>query len=106
GGRSSVPPGWASGPEGRRPSSRPEVADLPCGALAMLALAPPLPCRRPELVARPFAEGGYLIRNRRAGESFQLGPTEHFLLAGLDGRRTAEGLCAAFAEHFGEPLAA
>src|SRR5262245_14593009 len=70
----------------------------------MLDLATPLPCRRPELVARPFAEGGYLIRNRRAGESFQLGPTEHFLLAGLDGRQTAEGLCAAFAEHFGEPL--
>lgn len=65
----------------------------------------PLPYRRPELVSRPLGENGsYLVRNRRAGESFTLGPQEHFLLARLDGTRTAEQLRAAFAARFGEPL--
>jgi hypothetical protein len=64
-----------------------------------------LPSRRPELVSCPFGEdGSYLVRNRRAAESFRLGREEHFLLAGLDGTRTAEGLCAAFTERFGERL--
>src|SRR4051794_36357651 len=63
------------------------------------------PRRRPELVARPFGESGsYLVRDRLRGESFQLGPEEHFLLARLDGNRTAEELCAAFAERFGGPF--
>jgi hypothetical protein len=71
----------------------------------MSDLATALPCRRPELVARPFGESGsYLVRDHHRGESFQLGPEEHFLLARLDGTRTAEDLCAAFAERFGEPL--
>jgi hypothetical protein len=68
--------------------------------------ATPLPCRRPELVARPFgADGSYLVRNRHTGESFQLGREEHFLLGQFDGTRSAKGVCAAFAERFGEPLA-
>jgi hypothetical protein len=71
----------------------------------MSDLAIALPRRRPELVARPFGESGpYLIRDRHRGESFQLGPEEYFLLARLDGTRTAPDLCAAFAERFGEPL--
>jgi hypothetical protein len=68
-------------------------------------LATPVPCRRSELVSRRFAENGfYLVRDRLKGESFQLGPEEHFLLARLDGTRTAEDLRAAFAERFGELL--
>jgi hypothetical protein len=64
-----------------------------------------LPCRRPELIARPFGEAGsYLVRNRHTGESFELGQEEHFLLAQLDGTRTAEGVRAAFADQFGEEL--
>jgi hypothetical protein len=64
-----------------------------------------LPCRRPGLVARRFGEdGSYLVRNRQRGEAFRLGAEEHFLLARLDGTRTADGLRAAFAERFGEPL--
>jgi hypothetical protein len=71
----------------------------------MSDLAIALPCRRPELVARPFGESGsYLVRDRDRGESCQLGPEEHFLLARLDGTRTAEDLCAAFAERFGGPF--
>jgi hypothetical protein len=70
-------------------------------------LATPVPCRRPELVSCPLGDSGsYLVRNRRDSESFQLGPEEHFLLARLDGTRTAEELRAAFAERFGEPLTA
>jgi hypothetical protein len=65
----------------------------------------PLPCRRPELVSQPLGENGsYLVRDRRAGESFTLGPQEHFLLARLDGTRTDDDLRAAFAARFGEPL--
>jgi hypothetical protein len=68
-------------------------------------LATPLPRRRAELVARPFGDNGsYLIRNRQKGESFQLGQEEHFLLAQLDGTRTVDAICAAFAKRFGEPL--
>jgi hypothetical protein len=67
--------------------------------------ATPLPCRRPELVARQFGENGfYLVRDRQKGESFQLAPEEHFLLARLDGTRSTQDLCAAFADRFGEPL--
>jgi uncharacterized protein (DUF362 family) len=68
-------------------------------------LTTPLPCRRPELVSRSFGESGsYLVRNRLQGESFRVGPEEHFLLARLDGTRTAADVCGAFAERFGEPL--
>jgi len=68
-------------------------------------LATDLPCRRHELVARPFGTiGSYMVRDRRRGESFQVGLEEHFLLAKLDGTRTTEELSAAFAERFGEPL--
>jgi hypothetical protein len=57
------------------------------------------------LVARPFGDNGsYLVRNRLQGESFQLGTEEHFLLAGLDGRHTAQSLCAAFGQRFGAAL--
>jgi hypothetical protein len=49
-------------------------------------------------------KGSYLVRNRRVGQSFTLGAEEHFLLARLDGTRTTDELCAAFAERFGEPL--
>jgi hypothetical protein len=73
----------------------------------MSDLATLLPCRRPELVSRPFGDNGsYLVRNRREGDAFQLGPEEHFLLSRLDGTRTAKDLRAAFAERFGEPLTA
>src|SRR5262249_30391638 len=53
----------------------------------------------------PFgADGSYLVRNRHTGDSFQLGREEHFLLGQLDGTLSAGGVCAAFAERFGEPL--
>jgi hypothetical protein len=65
----------------------------------MLDLATVLPCRRPELVFRPSGpDGSCLVRNRLKGESFALGPEEHFLLERLDGSRTADQLCAAFAD--------
>jgi hypothetical protein len=65
----------------------------------------PLPYRRPELVSQPLGENGsYLVRDRRAGESFTLGPQEHFLLARLDGTQAADELRAAFAARFDEAL--
>ena len=68
--------------------------------------ATPLLCRRPELVLGPSGDSGsYLVRNRQKGESFQLNPEAYFLLARLDGMRTAPEICAAFTERFGVPLA-
>jgi hypothetical protein len=68
-------------------------------------LGTPLPCRRPELVSRPFGQNGsYLVRDRQRGDSFRLGAEEYFLLAGLDGTRAGEDLRAAFAERFSELL--
>ena len=73
----------------------------------MPELATPLPCRQAELVSWPAGNNGhFLIRNRKTGETFQLGEPEHFLLEQLDGRHDAEQLYAAFAERFGEALAA
>jgi hypothetical protein len=64
-----------------------------------------LPIRRTGLVSWRTGENDwFLARDRRTGESFQLGEVEHFLLGQLDGRQTAEGICRAFAERFGEPL--
>src|SRR5262249_15175000 len=71
----------------------------------MPALAAGLPTRRPELVVRQLGDRGrYVVKDPRTGEYFTLGEQEHFLLTQLDGRNSAEGICAAFAEHFGEPL--
>jgi multidrug efflux pump subunit AcrA (membrane-fusion protein) len=65
-----------------------------------------LPTRRPELVIRPLGGGGqYVVKDPCAGEFFHLGEQEHFLLTQLDGERSAEDVCAAFADRFGEPLA-
>jgi hypothetical protein len=90
---------------GRIAPSRPIVAGQSFGGITMPDRADPLPSRRPELVSRPFGEfGSYLVRDHLRGESFQLGPAEHFLLARLDGTRTAVDLCAAFVKRFGESL--
>jgi hypothetical protein len=58
----------------------------------MSDLATALPCRRPELVARPFGENGsYLVRDRHQGESFQLGPDGAVrLLLASEGRAAAD----------------
>jgi multidrug resistance efflux pump len=69
-------------------------------------LAPPLPCRRAELVVRPLGERGpYVVKDRSSGAFYHLGDEEHFLLTQLDGQRDAEAIRAAFAERFGQPLA-
>src|SRR5262245_2579151 len=69
-------------------------------------LAPPLPCRRPELVVRPLGDHGpYVVKDPRTGTYYHLGEEEHFLLMQLDGQRKAEAIRAAFAERFGQSLA-
>ena len=71
----------------------------------MPELATFLPARRTELVIRPVGdEGQYVVKDPCSGEFFHLGQKEHFLLMRLDGARTADEICAAFAEQFGEPL--
>jgi multidrug efflux pump subunit AcrA (membrane-fusion protein) len=74
----------------------------------MISSAPaPLPQRRRELTIRPLGEQGqHVVKDPATGEFFHLGAQEHFLLMQLDGRASADCICAAFAERFGEPLAA
>jgi multidrug efflux pump subunit AcrA (membrane-fusion protein) len=64
-----------------------------------------LPTRRNELAIRPLGERGqYVVKDPATGEFFHLGDEEHFLLMQLDGRKSAEEVCAAFDARFGEPL--
>jgi multidrug efflux pump subunit AcrA (membrane-fusion protein) len=72
---------------------------------AAAPLTPLLPARRPELVIRSLGEQGpYVIKNPNSGTYYQLGEEEHFLLAQLDGTRSAEAITTAFAERFGQAL--
>src|SRR5262249_25144866 len=74
-------------------------------AAAMPDLSAPLPARRPELLIRPLGGADqYVVKDPRTRAFFHLGEAEHFLLAQLDGTRTAQGVCAAYAARFGEPL--
>lgn len=73
----------------------------------MTALDRPLPIRSAELVLWSLGDyGPHLVRNRRTGETFQLGREEQFLLERLDGRSSADQLRAAFALRFGQALTA
>ena len=61
--------------------------------------------RRPDLATwRAGPNGRYLVRNRRTGESFELGEEEHLLLSLLDGLHGGGEICTAFAHEFGQPL--
>jgi multidrug efflux pump subunit AcrA (membrane-fusion protein) len=61
--------------------------------------------RRPDLVVRPVGDDGqHVVKDPATGEYYHLGEQEAFLLLSLDGSRTPEAVCAAFAERFGEPL--
>src|SRR5437763_15865298 len=83
------------------PGSSPERT----GGNVMPEPATVVPSQRPELVSWPAGdEGDFLVRNRRTGETFQLGEQEHFLLERLDGRHDAGDIRAAFTGRFGEPL--
>ena len=69
-----------------------------------VALEPP--CRRPEFLLAAVGEPGrYVVKAPSAGAYFQIGEEEHFLLAQMDGTRSAEVLCSAFAGRFGQALA-
>ncbi|HEY1378336.1 MAG TPA: efflux RND transporter periplasmic adaptor subunit [Gemmataceae bacterium] len=60
-----------------------------------------LPPLRPELVL----DRG-VLKDPRTGDFYNLGDHESFLLAGLDGRRSAAELAGSFEAEFGEPLPA
>ena len=75
----------------------------------MLSMTEPqasvLPARRPELVIRSLGKKGkYIMKDPRAGAYFQIGEQEFFLLNQLDGSRSAEAICGAFAKHFDQTL--
>jgi glutamate-1-semialdehyde 2,1-aminomutase len=64
-----------------------------------------IPTRRSDLLLGPCGEqGGYTVSDPHSGNCFRLGEQEAFLFSHLDGRHTAAGICAAFAERFGDPL--
>src|SRR5262245_43958713 len=71
----------------------------------MSDLATLLPARRPDLVLRPLDdEGQWVVKDPAAGDYYQLGAAEHFLLGQLDGRQDAAAARAAFATRFAHPL--
>jgi hypothetical protein len=50
------------------------------------------------------AKGTYLVRDRRGGQTFQVGEAEWFLLARLDGRHEAREICTEFVKRFAQPF--
>ena len=71
----------------------------------MPTVAKPLPVCRTDLVIRVSGkDGSHVIKNPLSGEYFSLGPQESFMLARLNGRHTAQQICADFARRFDEPL--
>jgi multidrug efflux pump subunit AcrA (membrane-fusion protein) len=63
------------------------------------------PIRRPDLVLSPLGNGGqYVVKDRRTGAFYTLGPEEAFLLERLDGQQSVGAICAAFEQRFGTPL--
>ncbi|MFI1469251.1 peptidase M50 [Streptomyces wuyuanensis] len=75
--------------------------------------APAVPARyRPALrpgvlLSEPLLHGRdlvHLVRNTGSGQSFRVGPREHFLISRMDGTRTLEELGADYAGRFGRRL--
>ncbi len=63
------------------------------------------PCRRPELVIAPAGQMGcYVVKDPGEGSYFHIEQEEHFLLSQLDGKQSAETICASFARRFGKAL--
>jgi len=68
------------------------------------SLSHALPARRKELIVRAQDGGRYVVKDPRNGDYFDLGEQEHFLLSRLDGQSTAQHICKAFEDQFGEAL--
>lgn len=63
-----------------------------------------LPKCRPDLVIRCTGEGEYVVKLPVSGAYFRIGEVEQFLLTRLETDRSANSLCQAFEQRFGEPL--
>jgi hypothetical protein len=64
-----------------------------------------LPERRPELSAtRTGDNGDYRLEDVLRNAVFQVGEQEHFLLMQCDGLQSAEEVCRAYGDRFGQPL--
>src|SRR2546426_9110199 len=71
--------------------------------MATVTIIPPP--RRNDLIVRPLGDDGQqVVKDPRTGSYFNLGAQEAFLLEQLDGTRTAEQICDAFKQTFGEEL--
>ena len=74
----------------------------------MSALLEQRPARRPEMLLGPGVLRGaalvHVVKDRRSGSLYELGPREHFVLAGLDGTATLAEISAAYSQHFGRRL--
>jgi multidrug resistance efflux pump len=71
----------------------------------MPAIANIPPARRPDLLMKPLGDDGqHVVKDLRTGTYFNLPPAEAFLLEQLDGKNSADEICARFANKFGEPL--
>ena len=84
-----------------------EVGAIGSSSFAGSDPAPPIavPGRRPELVIRPLGDNGqHVVKDPVTGAYFRLGEQESFLLLQLDGEQTAEAVCQAFEQKFGQSL--
>lgn len=63
-----------------------------------------LPARRDDLVIRQISDDEVVIKLPSRREYFSVGPEEHFLLQRLNGSATADDLCSAFEQEYGESL--
>jgi len=74
----------------------------------MKALLEQRPARRPEMLLGPGVLRGaavvHVVKDRRSGSLYELGPREHFVLAGLDGTATLAEIGAAYSKRFGRRL--
>ena len=71
----------------------------------MSATVIPNPRLRADVVIRPLGDdGGYVVKNPRTNEFFQIAEEEHFLLGQINGVQNAEQICTVFEECFGEAL--
>src|SRR5262249_27860017 len=65
-----------------------------------------LPARRPSLVMRALPDVGQFVVKNGHGNFYDLDERSYFLMTQLDGRASAEEVCAAYQVRFGEPLTA
>jgi multidrug efflux pump subunit AcrA (membrane-fusion protein) len=70
----------------------------------MSAASMTVPPLAADVVLRQIGTDEYVVKQRRTGSYFRVGPVEHFLFGQLDGQATREDVRKAYEQQFSEPL--